>query len=299
MNKSQVFKQKLMGLIFLIPGLFFLGVFMIYPVVYSMIMSFTNWTGFNDDYSFIGAKNYITLFTATPDYWQAMGVNLYFAVVSTLIQTVLGFLLAYMVYNLTARWQNFYKVSLYLPVILPAAVVAVMWRFILAADSGLINQLLRAVGLDSLTHAWVGEKETALWAVILVNTWQFVGFTMVLYYISMQNVSKDILESAAIDGANGWQKLRYFFLPLTVGTTETNIIYSITGGMKSFALFYMLTGGGPGTATRVVSLVIYNRAFVDYKFSSALAMSVILFVIILVLTVAARGIAGHFNYENK
>ena len=256
MNKSQVFKQKLMGLIFLIPGLFFLGVFMIYPVVYSMIMSFTNWTGFNDDYSFIGAKNYITLFTATPDYWQAMGVNLYFAVVSTLIQTVLGFLLAYMVYNLTARWQNFYKVSLYLPVVLPAAVVAVMWRFILAADSGLINQLLRAVGLDSLTHAWVGEKETALWAVILVNTWQFVGFTMVLYYISMQNVSKDILESASIDGANGWQKAA-LFLPSSDSGHDGNQ-YHLLHHRRYEILRPVLYAHGrrPGTATRVVSLVI-------------------------------------------
>lgn len=84
-----------------------------------------------------------------------------------------------------------------------------------------------------------------------------------------------------------------------MGTTETNIIYSITGGMKSFALFYMLTGGGPGTATRVVALVIYNKAFVDYRFSSALAMSTILFAIILTLTLVARTTAGHFNYENE
>ena len=228
-----------------------------------------------------------------------MKIVLFFAFVSTAIQTVLGFLLAFLVYHMSAKWQNFYKVALYLPVILPAAVVAVMWRFMLAADAGMINELLQAVGLDSLTHSWLGDKNTAIWAVIMVNTWQYVGFTMVLYYINMQNISKDILESAEIDGANKWDKLRWFFLPLTMGTTETNVIYSITGGMKSFALFYMLTGGGPGTATRVVALVIYNTAFVDYKFARALAMSTVLFVIILVLTLLARTIAGRFNYENQ
>lgn len=301
MRKSSVktLKQKSMGLIFLLPGLLFLGAFMIYPVVNSMVMSFTDWNGFVDDFKFIGIKNYIRLFTKTPEYWKAMGVNLFFAVASTLIQTIIGFFLAYAVYNMSKRWQSFYKVALYLPVILPAAVVAVMWRFMLAADTGLINEILRAIGLGSMTHAWVGEKETALWAVILVNTWQYVGFTMVLYFISMQNISADVLESAQMDGAGSWHKLRYFFLPLTMGTTETNIIYSITGGMKSFALFYMLTGGGPGTATRVVSLVIYNEAFVDFKFSRALSMATLLFFIILTLTLLSRAIAGRFNYENE
>lgn len=292
-------KQKLMGLLFLVPGLLFLGVFLIYPVINSVVMSFTNWNGFNNDFSFIGLDNYINLFTNNKEYWNGMKIVLFFAFVSTAIQTVLGFLLAFLVYHMSAKWQNFYKVALYLPVILPAAVVAVMWRFMLAADAGMINELLQVVGLDSLTHSWLGDKNTAIWAVIMVNTWQYVGFTMVLYYINMQNISKDILESAEIDGANKWDKLRYFFLPLTMGTTETNVIYSITGGMKSFALFYMLTGGGPGTATRVVALVIYNTAFVDYKFSRALAMSTVLFVIILVLTLLARTIAGRFNYENQ
>ena len=299
MHRTRQFKQKLLGLIFLLPGLFFLGAFLVYPVINGIVLSFTDWNGFSENAKFIGLKNYISLFTSTPDYWNGMKVVLFFAFASTAIQTVLGFFLAFLVSHMTKKWQNFYKVALYLPVILPAAVVAVMWRFMLGADAGMINELLRALGLEAFTHSWLGEKDTAMWAVIMVNTWQYVGFTMVLYYISMQNISKDVLESAEIDGANKWHKLRYFFLPLTMGTTETNIIYSITGGMKSFALFYMLTGGGPGTATRVVALVIYNKAFVDYRFSSALAMSTILFAIILTLTLVARTTAGYFNYENE
>lgn len=141
----------------------------------------------------------------------------------------------------------------------------------------------------------LGENATALGTVIAVNTWQYVGFTMVLYYIAMQNIPLDVLESAEIDGAGKWQKLRYFFLPLTAGTTETNVILSITGGMKSFALFYMLTGGGPGTATRVVSMLIYNTAFVDYKFYKALTMSTVLFGIILMLVLFGRWLGSRRN----
>ena len=231
------------------------------------------------------------------EYWAAIKVNLVFAVVSTLIQTTLGFLLAFAVYYMTPKWQQFYKVALYIPVVLPASVVAVMWKFMLNKDIGLVNTLLRLVGLDNLTHAWIGEKSTALGTVIAVNTWQYIGFTMVLFYIAMMNISKDVLESAAVDGATKKDLFFNFFLPLTAGTTETNVILSISGGMKSFALFYMLTGGGPGKATTVVAQLIYTTAFVDFKFYRALAMSTVLFIIILTLVLISRLIGRRYNYE--
>ena len=231
-----------MGYVFLIPGFVFLGCFLVFPFFKSLVRSFTDWNAFSPDFSFVGLKNYIELFH-NDEYWAAIKVNLVFAVVSTLIQTTLGFLLAFAVYYMTPKWQQFYKVALYIPVVLPASVVAVMWKFMLNKDIGLVNTLLRLVGLDNLTHAWIGEKSTALGTVIAVNTWQYIGFTMVLFYIAMMNISKDVLESAAVDGATKKDLFFNFFLPLTAGTTETNVILSISGGMKSFALFYMLTGG--------------------------------------------------------
>lgn len=189
-----------MGYVFLIPGFVFLGCFLVFPFFKSLVRSFTDWNAFSPDFSFVGLKNYIELFH-NDEYWAAIKVNLVFAVVSTLIQTTLGFLLAFAVYYMTPKWQQFYKVALYIPVVLPASVVAVMWKFMLNKDIGLVNTLLRLVGLDNLTHAWIGEKSTALGTVIAVNTWQYIGFTMVLFYIAMMNISKDVLESAAVDGA--------------------------------------------------------------------------------------------------
>lgn len=259
-------------------------------------MSFTDWNAFSPNFKFVGIQNYIDLFH-NDEYWAAIRVNLVFAVISTAVQTILGFLLAFAVYYMTPKWQQFYKVALYIPVILPASVVAVMWKFMLNKDTGLVNTLLRLVGLGSLTHAWIGDKSTALGTVITVNTWQYIGFTMVLFYIAMMNIPKDILESAAVDGANKKDLFFNFFLPLTAGTTETNVILSISGGMKSFALFYMLTGGGPGKATTVVAQLIYNTAFVDFKFYRALTMSTVLFVIILVLVMISRLVGRKYNYE--
>ncbi len=290
--------RKLLGYVFLLPSFLFLSAFILYPFLNSVVMSFTNWTGLNPEYDFVGLKNYRDLFTRTPEFWASMKVNLVFAFISTAVQTVLGFLLAYMVYSMTSSWQRFYKVALYIPVILPASVIAVMWRFMLSPETGLVNTILRKIGLENLCHAWVGEKSTALGTVIAVNTWQYVGFTMILFLIAMLNIPKDILEAAEMDGAGKFSKFFSFFVPMTASTTETNIILSITGGMKSFALFYMLTGGGPGTATRVVALLIYNTAFGDYRYYKALAMANILFVIILILVVISRKIGEKADYEN-
>lgn len=283
-------KQKTLGYVFLLPIVTLLGVFMFYPMVNSVIMSLTNWSGMSTEYEFVGLKNYIRIFTDMPEYWKALGVNAQFALISTVIQTVLGFLLAVVVINLTPGWQNFYKISLYLPVIIPAAAISVMWRYIYTPDYGLINQFLRAIGLESLCRAWTADADTAMGAVIFTNTWRYVGFTMVLYYVAMLDIPKEMLESSLIDGANRWHQIRYFYFPLTRGATEINFILSITGGLRAFDMFYLLTSGGPGTATKVVSMWILETAFTSYKFGRALAMSIVLFLIVFVTMVVFRWI---------
>ena len=287
--KSLIYRRKILGYFFLLPVAAFLSILMFYPIINSIILSFTNWSGFTE-YRFIGFRNYERLFKETPEYWRAMWVNVRFAVISTTIQTILGFFLAVMVINLTKRWQDFFKVSLYLPVIFPAAVVSIMWRFIYTPDFGLLNQFLRAVGLESLTRAWLGEPRLALGALIATNTWRYVGFTMVLYYVSMLNISGDIIESSMVDGCSYWGRIRYFYFPLTRGATEINFILSITGGLRAFDMFYLLTRGGPGNATRVVTMEIRDTAFSFFRFGRALSMSVILFIVVVITMLISRAI---------
>lgn len=281
-------RRRRLGYAFLLPSFAILGAFLFYPVVNSVIMSFTDWTGFGNGFEWIGFDNYARMFTDMPDLWASIGVNLKFALTTSVVQTILGFLLAFGVYQLTKRWQKFYQIALYVPVIMPAAAVAVMWVFVYDPNFGLLNQFLNAIGLDAWAKGWLGEPGTALGSVIVTNTWRYVGFTMILYYIAMLNISKEILESSTIDGATRMKQLWHFFLPLTWGTTEINFMLSVIGGMKSFDLFYLMTGGGPGTSTQVVGMLIYREAFQNFRFSSALTMSVILFFIILVITVISR-----------
>ena len=281
-------QRKILGSFFLLPIVVMLTVFMFYPIVKSVVMSLTNWSGMTDDWEWVGLNNYIRIFTNMPEYWRAMKVNVIYALIATAVQLTLGFLLAVLVINMRPRWQSFYKIALYLPVIIPAAAISVMWRYIYTPEYGLINQFLRAIGLEELCRAWTADPDTALGAVIVTNTWRYAGFTMVLYYVAMLDIPKDVLESAQIDGANRWHLIRYFYLPLTRGTTEINLILTITGCLRAFDIFYLLTSGGPGTSTKVVSMWIMETAFQSYKYGRALAMSIVLFVIVVFTMVIFR-----------
>ena len=126
-------QRKILGYFFLLPIVVMLTVFMFYPIVKSVVMSFTNWSGMTDDWEWVGLNNYIRIFTNMPEYWRAMKVNVIYALIATAVQLTLGFLLAVLVINMRPRWQSFYKIALYLPVIIPAAAISVMWRYIYSA----------------------------------------------------------------------------------------------------------------------------------------------------------------------
>ncbi|MCF7931632.1 MAG: sugar ABC transporter permease [Acholeplasmataceae bacterium] len=277
--KSMERQKQFYGWLFVIPGLISILVFIVYPIIFAGIMSFTNWRSLFVDIKFIGFDNYRWLFSSSGElFWEGIEVSFKFATISTLIQTVLGFLLASVLYNLSNKAQGVYKVLLYTPVILPAAVVSVMWSFIYKPEVGLIDQLLRGIFNLTNTPLWIADERIALYSVIATNTWRFVGITMIIYFVAMNAISKEVIESARIDGASKTQVLTKIMLPLTWRSTQINILLSIIGGMKSFDLFYLLTGGEAGT--RVVGLHIYKTAFEYNQFARAVTMSLVLTVII-------------------
>jgi raffinose/stachyose/melibiose transport system permease protein len=286
-------KKKIIGLFLLLPAVAFLVLFTVRPLADALLKSFTNWTGFSANPQFVGIQNYVGSLRDNQSFRNSLKNTLAFTVVVVIAQTSLGFLMAYFVYFLTKKLQTFFKKLMYIPVLVPITAVAVMWKFILSPEFGLVNQALRFIGLGSWAQAWLGQYETAMLSVIVVNIWRFLGFTMVLYYVAMLGISREICEAAAIDGANKLVMMYRLFLPLTIVTTEANVVISLTGCMKSFDLFFMLTGGGPGTATEVASMVIYRTAFQNFNYGGALAMSIILFASIGILVFATRFLLKH------
>lgn len=279
-SKSIQKKANTVGWLLMIPTVLSILVFIVYPVVFSIILSFTDWKFVFNDIRFLGLDNYKWLFGETgKQFWQSTWISIKFTFISTAIQTVLGFLLAYVLYNMSARWQSVYKILLYIPVLLPASVVSVMWTFVFEPNVGLMDSILAIFGVNNFPM-WLADDKIALWTVIGVNTWRYIGVTMIIYFIAMNAISKDVLESATIDGAGKWKILWRFILPLTWSSTATNLLLSVMGGLKSFDLFFLFTNGTGDHGLYVVGLYIWRTAYKFKTFCRAVTMSLVLSVIV-------------------
>lgn len=280
-------KSNFWGWILSIPAAVGILIFTVYPVVYSLYLSFTDCGYVPVDLNFVGLDNYKWIFTDQSLFFESLGLSLTFTVLSTAIQTVLGFFMAYMLYSLKGKLQSFYRVILYLPNILPTAAAAVMWVNFFEPNYGMLDMLLQALGMDPVQN-WISEgSDLQLFCVILVNTWKHVGLTMLIYFVAMNAINKEILESAQVDGANRLAVVTRIILPVTWYTTGINVLLSMIGGLKSYDLF-MLLFDKTTVSMNVVGLYIFNTAFTDQNYGRATAMSILLAVIISILIVVVN-----------
>ncbi len=291
-TKSIQRKANIVGWALMIPTIVGILMFIVYPVVFSLILSFTNWKFVFVNVKFTGLDNYKWLFSgAGKQFWVSTWTSILFTFVSTAIQTFLGFLLAYVLFNMGRTAQGFYKVLLYVPVLLPAAVVSVMWTFIFEPNVGLIDVLLTNLGFTDLP-LWLVDDKIALGTVIFVNTWRYIGVTMIIYFIAMNAITKDIIESATIDGASKAKILWKIILPLTWSSTSTNLLLSVMGGLKSFDLFYLFTNGTGDHGLYVVGLYIWRTAYKFKTFCRAVTMSIVLSLIIAAISLSMNAMLG-------
>lgn len=277
-------KANIAGWSLMIPTVLSILIFIAYPVIFSIILSFTDWKFVFNGIQFVGFENYKWLFGETgAQFWESTWISIKFTFISTTIQTVLGFMLAYVLFNMTSKWQAIYRVLLYIPVLLPPSVISVMWTFIFEPNVGLIDSILALLGVQNFPM-WLADEKIALGTVIFVNTWQYIGFTTIIYFIAMNAISKEVLESASIDGAAKWRILWQFILPLTWSSTSTNLLLSVMGGLKSFDLFFLFTNGTGDYGLYVVGLYIWKTAYKFKTFCRAVTMSLVLSVIIGVIS---------------
>lgn len=261
-----------------------------YPLVYSFVLSLTDMKLNMEDYDFIGFENYAWVFGERSGFLRALGISVLFSVISTLIQTVLGFLVAVLLYFLTKRLQSFFKTVIYLPVVLPGAVISAMWLMVFAGDEyGLMNMMFN---MTDPPYQWMSSSNAVAFScLIVINTWRYLGITMVIYFVNMNAVSKDIIESASLDGANKLRIMASIIFPLTWNATAINILLSMVGGVKSFDLFYLFqTNGTLSQSITPVSVLIFrvglgNSYVADISLSRSVTMSIVLAVILGALTV--------------
>lgn len=269
--------------VFILPGMLLFAVWVLYPLIYAFVMSFAEWNLIKDS-EFIGLENY-TRALQDPLFWTALGNTLFYVLVTVPGQMVLG-LGAALLLSGPLRGRDFFRTVFYLPVITSWVVVSLIFIYIFNSQAGLINYLLRDVlHVVNENINWLGEPGTARWAIAILGIWKGVGWTMVMFLAGLQAVDPTLYEAAAIDGANGWQSLRYVTLPLIRRTTLLILILLTIGAFQVFISVYIMTGGGPVHRTEVLLTYAYNNAFQNLDLGYGAALSYLFAFMILVLNV--------------
>ena len=269
---------------FLCPLLIFLGLFLIYPTVYSFYLSFFRLEG--GTLKFVGLDNFRRLLTDAI-FLQAARNTLIWAVLGVFSELLIGFILALL---LSSRLHGVtvFRTLWFMPVMFSEAIVAIMWSLIYEPRVGLLNRGLEWMGFGAWKPLWLGDPRLALYALIAVSTWMWTGFNMVLFLAGIMSIPPELLDAARVDGASPWQQVRYIILPLLRNLTITLILLGLTGKLKVFGLPWVATPrGGPLGATEVVSTYMVRRAFFyetfDQGYPAAIATTWFLLIMILAM----------------
>ena len=233
-------------------------VFMILPGIAGIAYSFTDWSSYTTKLNFIGLENFKTIFSAGGNYLLFVKNTFIFTLVTIVAKTVLGLALALLLTEGVKRMAYFYRVLIYLPVVLPMLAIALIFRSILNPATGFLNTTLRGVGLGVLAKKWLVNPHIALYSVIGVDTWAGVGYIMVILLAGIQSIPREYLEAAEVDGAGFWSKLVWVTLPLMMPAIIIVTVLNLLYALKVFDVVYALTNGGPGYATDVIYTAIFD-----------------------------------------
>jgi raffinose/stachyose/melibiose transport system permease protein len=244
--------------------------------------SFTDWDGMSSTMSFIGFKNYVRLFHDRT-FYIALKNNLIFFALTIFTQAVLGLLLAVLLKQ-KMRGSNLFKAVFFLPISMAPAIIAAIFRIILNPTFGELNTFLRAIHLDFLAKPWLGDPRFALLSIIVVNIFQWMGFSMITYYASLMALPDEVYEAAYADGAGFWKTLFFITVPMLKSTTNVLIILGIVGSLKTFDIVMLLTRGGPGRSTAFLNTYLYENALNNFKGGYAAAIGVMILIIALIMS---------------
>lgn len=263
----------------LLPALLIYIVFFLIPVLGSFGYSVTNFNGINMNYKFVGLRNF-RMMLADSMFVKSMINTLVFSVIVIIIQNILGFIVAILLYE-KLRLGSLYTALLFLPSLIPGVVVAYLWTYMYSMG-GFFNTVLQRIGLESLVQPWLGQIDTALYAVIIAHVWRFIGRSSLLFTANLATIPTSMQEAAMIDGAGWWKRLTHIILPMMGPSFSVNVITSFMGSLKVFDIIYAMTDGGPAGATETLGTFIIKLVRQGYN-GYAAAGSVLLVVLILII----------------
>lgn len=281
---------------FISPALILYSAIVFIPIMASVYLSFFDWDVLNP-MKFTGLDNYIRMFTDDEVFFVTIRNILFLLVTSLLIQLPFGFFLALLLTG-KVRGKDFFKLVFVMPAFLSSVAVGMMWTFIYNPQIGIINNLLDAIGLGSLKHLWLSEPKTVMWAITVVVSWQFIGYTMILFIAAIQNISEEIFEAARLDGAIGWKLVRHITIPLLKPIIKVNTILISIGSLRFFDLVYVMTGGGPANVSQTLVGYLQKRSFAQFEYGYGNSLAVILLLMCLAVTLAINKLISTADIED-
>lgn len=266
------------------PALIVLCIFVYFPVANLFRISFTNWNLINDNYDYVGFKNYKWLFQGSglSQWLDSLRITFFYSLGEILLTLVGGMLLAAL-FNKMTRGFSVMRSIVFMPKYIAISTSAVVFSWILNGDYGILNYVLNLFGMAKVD--WLNTQSTALISILFLTAWRVVGYAMIIYLSAMKGISSDYYEAASLDGASGFQQFRFITIPLLSPTTLFLLVTTFISSMKVFQSIDVMTAGGPYQSTNVMVYWIYNLGFVDFRVDRASAVSCVFFVILLIFTV--------------
>lgn len=271
-------KLKSSGVGYVFPAVVIVAIVMCYPLIYTFVMGFFENTLFTEKPVFCGLKQYQVLFT-DETFIGSVFNTLIWTFGSVFFQFTLGFAMALLLHQNFVKGKTIIRILLMIPWVTPSIIGSAVWKWMYNGDYGIINFIFSSLGIIEKNQTWLSNPDTAMWAVIAVNTWKMFPFILLMIEASLQGVSKDLKEAAVIDGANGLHIFKNVTWPAISSACYSTILLMIIWTLNAFTFIYAMTEGGPAHKTEVMALYIYKRAFMDYDFGLASAASTVLFLL--------------------
>ncbi len=270
--------------LFVAPAIAFLALFVYVPALANIRYSLYSWSSLSPDRKWVGLDNFRQLF-ADPIFWGALLHACIYAVISVIVQVFVALGLAAVLEAklFRPRLKAFFRVAMFFPSILPVTVVALLWQLLYQPSVGLLDQLLTLTGLDSLSHVWLGDETTALYAVIAVSQWQWTGYMMALFMVAIQAIPEDLYEAMRLEGASRWHQFWYLTVPSVRETTLVMTVITIYGSFKVFDIVWVMTAGGPNSSSEVLGTYMYRSAFRNDIVGYASSIATVIFILTLVI----------------
>lgn len=266
--------------LFVFPAMLFIGIFIIFPILYTFFLSFQEWDVISQA-KFVGLGNYLEMLT-NKEFYNALGNTFYYVVITVPLTVICSLFLAVLL-DQKIRGLGFFRTAFFSPQVFSFVAAGLVWVWMLDYDRGLINYLLSGIGLEPIN--WLQSTTWAMPAVILLTVWRFAGYFMVVYLAGLQGIPESYYEAASLDGAgSGWKAFRYITWPLLKPTTLFVTIMMLFFSFRGFAQFHVMTQGGPLGSTTVLVYYMYQQAFSKFSMGYASAVAVVILVVTMIIT---------------